>query len=283
MHKNSVLLRLRPLLAFVLTAAAAFGASAREPVAPDSRLILTRTAAERAGLHQVGLDFRDLYGVIHAESSWVARDGLGKNGVVSQGVAQFEPATARAVGLRDPNDVTASVHAAARLLKEAAEWSADRIARLSLTPQQRAAKLREGVSIYYNLSSRGRSAWNGLNTHQLPVETQRHIRNVHAGALQAEKLLAGVAGGPKLAPLPALALSASAGAGPDRGGRVPARAETARPLKPAKPQPLGTIEWAGKPADGSAARKYVVWSNGAVQRDDGRELPPGAVTWTRRS
>ncbi|HYE38544.1 MAG TPA: hypothetical protein VEB23_01350, partial [Ramlibacter sp.] len=150
-----------------------------------SRLLLARSAAERARLHEVGLDFRDVYGVISAETSWVPRKGMGRNGVASHGLGQFEPATARAIGLRDPNDAVEAVHAAARLLREAAVWSAQRIARLGLTPEQRAAKLREGVSIYYNLSTRARNAWSGLDTHRLPVETQRHIRNVRAGALQA--------------------------------------------------------------------------------------------------
>ena len=50
---------------------------------------------------------------------------------------------------------------------------ARRIANLKLTPEQHAQKLREGVSIYYNLSSKGRSAWNGLNTAKLPIETRR--------------------------------------------------------------------------------------------------------------
>src|SRR4051812_17246135 len=129
-----------------------------------SRLLLARSAADRARLQEVGLDFRDVYGVINAETSWVPRAGMGKNGVVSQGLGQFEPATARAVGLRNPNDAVEAVHAAARLLREAAVWSAQRIARLGLNPDQRAAKLREGISIYYNLSSQARSAWSGLNT-----------------------------------------------------------------------------------------------------------------------
>jgi hypothetical protein len=51
-----------------------------------------------------------------------------------------------------------------------------------------AAKLREGVSIYYNLSSRGRAAWNGKNTGKLPRETQLHIQNARLGAQQADLL-----------------------------------------------------------------------------------------------
>jgi hypothetical protein len=44
------------------------------------------------------------------------------------------------------------------------------------------------VSIYYNLSIKGRNKWDGVNTAQLPLETQRHIRNVRAGAEKASDL-----------------------------------------------------------------------------------------------
>jgi hypothetical protein len=60
---------------------------------------------------------------------------------------------------------------------------------LNLSPALHAAKLREGVSIYYNLSVKGRNKWDGLNTAQLPVETQRHIRNARAGAVEATALV----------------------------------------------------------------------------------------------
>lgn len=157
----------------------------------NSRLLLTRTAARKAGLADVGLDYRDVYGVIHAESSWVPRAGLGRNGVVSQGLAQFEPATARALGLRNPSDPVEAVQAAALHLKEAARWSARRLEGLKLDAGQWSMKLREGISVYYNLSTRGRKTWDGLNSGQMPVATQLHIRNVQDGALRAARLTAG--------------------------------------------------------------------------------------------
>ena len=158
--------------------------------APDhsSRLLLVKSAAQRARLHEVGLGWRDVYGIITAETSWVPRLGQSKNGTPNLGIAQFEPATARALGLRNPNDPVESIHVAAEHMKEAAEWSAARIAGLRLAESERAAKLREGVSIYYNLSSRGRAGWNGLNTHRLPIETQRHIANARIGAQEAAML-----------------------------------------------------------------------------------------------
>lgn len=243
---------------------------------PASRLLLARSAAERARLEEVGLDFRDVYGVIHAESSWVPRAGMGRNGVVSQGLGQFEPATARAMGLRNPNDAVEAVHAAARLLREAAQWSARRIAGLSLSPQQHAAKLREGVSIYYNLSTRSRSAWSGLNTDRLPVETQRHIRNVRLGARQAEQLHARL-GGAQLSPLPS-APREQAAAASGEGARASAK-------KPAAPMPVGTIEWSGDGGQGgpnAGRRSYVVWSNGTVRPQVGDQVPKGAVRFTPR-
>jgi hypothetical protein len=114
--------------------------------------------------------------------------GASKDGTPNLGIAQFEPATARAVGLTDPTDPVQAVHAMAVHLKEAAVWSAKRISGLKLTPEQHARKLREGVSIYYNLSSKGRSVWNGKNTAKLPIETRRHIANARLGAREAAEL-----------------------------------------------------------------------------------------------
>jgi hypothetical protein len=157
---------------------------------PDhhSRLLLAKSAAQRAGLADVGLGWRDVYGIIMAETSWVPRMGQSRNGTPNLGIAQFEPATARLLGLRNPNDLVESIHVAAVHMKEAALWSAGRIEGLRLSPDERAARLREGVSVYYNLSSRGRAAWNGRNTERLPVETQRHIANARIGAREAAML-----------------------------------------------------------------------------------------------
>ena len=157
---------------------------------PDaaSRLLLAKSAAERAGLQEVGLNYQDVYGLIMAETSWVPRTGLGKNGTHSYGLAQFEPGTAKAVGLKDPNDPVEAVYAAALHMKHAAEWSADKLEALKLPPQVYAAKLREGVSVYYNLSWKGRKLWDGINTASLPEATQRHIKNTAWGAQRAEYL-----------------------------------------------------------------------------------------------
>jgi hypothetical protein len=157
---------------------------------PDaqSRLLLVQSAAQRAELHEVGLNYRDVYGIINAETTWIPRMGASKNGTPNLGIAQFEPATAKGLGLKDPSDPVESVHVAALHLKEAAEWSARKISGLKLTPEQRAQKLREGVSIFYNLSIKGRNKWNGLNTAKLPIETQRHIANARKGAREAAEL-----------------------------------------------------------------------------------------------
>lgn len=157
---------------------------------PDaqSRILLAQSAAQRAGLDEVGLNHRDVYGIINAETTWIPRMGASKDGTPNLGIAQFEPATARAVGLTDPSDPVEAVHAAALHLKDAAKWSAKRISGLKLTPEQHAQKLREGVSIYYNLSTKGRNAWNGKNTAKLPVETRRHIANARLGAREAAEL-----------------------------------------------------------------------------------------------
>jgi hypothetical protein len=155
---------------------------------PLSRIVLVQSAAQRAELHEVGLSFRDVYGIINAETSWIPRMGQSKDGTPNLGIAQFEPATARALGLRNPHDPVEAVHVAALHLKEAAAWSARRLQGLKLSPQEHAAKLREGVSIYYNLSTKGRAQWNGMNTAKLPVETRRHISNAARGAQEAASI-----------------------------------------------------------------------------------------------
>lgn len=165
-----------------------FGGNTLRTPDPVSRILLAQSAAQRAGLHEVGLSYRDVYGIINAETSWVPRMGASKDGTPNLGIAQFEPATARALGLRNPHDPVEAVHVAALHMKEAAVWSARKLEGLKLTPQVHAAKLREGVSIYYNLSTKGRQAWNGVNTARLPVETRRHINNAARGAREAATL-----------------------------------------------------------------------------------------------
>jgi hypothetical protein len=154
-------------------------------VDPASRLLLAKSAARRARLDELGLGFEDVYGIIAAESSWTPRDGASRDGTPNLGIAQFEPATAAALGVRDPHDAVEAVHAAAEHMREAAAWSASRIARLKLSRKERAARLREGISIYYNLSSRGREAWDGRDASRLPAATNAHIRNAREGAKEA--------------------------------------------------------------------------------------------------
>ncbi len=154
-----------------------------------SRILLTKEAARVADLDDVGLNWKDLYGVIHAETAWVSRDGIGKNRVISQGLAQMEPATAKGYGIQDPNDEVDAIFGAARLVKEAAQWSKARVARLRLpTKEAFQKKVREGVSIYYNTSTALRRTWDGLNTHEMPIETNHHIRNMRDGAFYAGQI-----------------------------------------------------------------------------------------------
>jgi hypothetical protein len=157
---------------------------------PDaqSRLLLAQSAARSAELSEVGLSYKDVYGIINAETSWIPRMGASKDGTPNLGIAQFEPATARAMGIVNPADPVEAVHAAALHMRDAAVWASRRLSGLKLSPEQQARKLREGVSIYYNLSTKGRNAWNGKNTAKLPVETRRHIANARLGAREAAEL-----------------------------------------------------------------------------------------------
>lgn len=179
---------------------------------PDhvSRLMLAQAAAREAKLDEVGLGFQDVYGLIQAESHWIPRRGASRDGTPNLGIAQFEPATAAALGLEDPDDVVEAVHAAARHMREAAEWSRQRVEGLRLTRLQRQARVREGVSVYYNLSSRGRAAWTGRSAEGLPPETTRHIDHAREGAKEAAWLAARL--GPVEVPLRVPPEIATAGA-----------------------------------------------------------------------
>jgi hypothetical protein len=160
-----------------------------------SRILLARAAAEKAGLSEVGLSYQDVYGVIEAETSWIQRTGSSKDGTPNLGLAQFEPRTAKSLGLTNPEDPVQAVFAAAKYMKLGAQWASAKIGTLKSNPALYAAKLREGVSVHYNLSIKGRNKWNGLNTAQLPVETQRHIRNAAAGAREALELARNLSAG----------------------------------------------------------------------------------------
>lgn len=153
-----------------------------------SRVLLTKAAAEKYELSKVGLTWKDLYGVIHAETGWVARDGMGLNGKVSRGLAQMEDATAKALGINDPDDPVEAAYGAAKLLVEAAGWSSRKIQGLGLSGAERHEALRDGISIYYNLSSKKRAEWDGTNEHVMPYATQRHMANVKDGAAIAHRL-----------------------------------------------------------------------------------------------
>ena len=153
-----------------------------------SRILLARAAAEKAGLSEVGLSYEDVYGVIEAETAWIQRTGSSKDGTPNLGLAQFEPRTAKGLGIHNPEDPVQAVFGAAKYMKLGAQWASGRIGSLKSDPALYAAKLREGVSVHYNLSIKGRNKWNGLNTATLPVETQRHIRNAAAGAREALQL-----------------------------------------------------------------------------------------------
>lgn len=152
-----------------------------------SRVTLAKAAAQEFELEKSGLTWKDLYGVIHAETAWISRDGMGLNGKVSRGLAQMEDATAKALGINDPNDPVDAAFGAAKLLKEAAAWSHSRIRNLGLTGQERKEALRDGISVYYNLSSKKRAEWDGTNNHEMPYATQRHIENVKDGVALAHR------------------------------------------------------------------------------------------------
>jgi hypothetical protein len=154
-----------------------------------SRITLVKAVSEEMKLSDNGLKWTDLYGIIHAETGWVARDGMGANKVKSSGLAQMEPDTAQAIGIKDPNDPIQAVWGAAYLMQEAAQWSHSKVQKakrhLHMKKGAEESAFREGISIYYNTSTALRSSWNVRNTDEFPDATQAHIQNSRDGAMVA--------------------------------------------------------------------------------------------------
>lgn len=145
---------------------------------PLDRVRFCQIVARDEGLAKYGKNWKDIYAVIHAETGWVARDGMGRNGRVSYGLAQLEMATAKQLSVADPSDTMQSLVATARLIKEATLWARSR----NIENHDVA------ISVYYNLSTKARNAWDGLSTSTLPVETQRHEANSQDGRRLADRL-----------------------------------------------------------------------------------------------
>lgn len=166
-----------------------FGGKSVLTLDETSRIQLSKEAAAAHKLNTMGLSWKDLYGVIHAETNWIPREGIGKNGVASSGLAQLEPATAKSLGVADANDPVEALNASAALLKEAAQWSRIKVRNAGIKSGALFnEKMRDGVSIYYNLSTKARNTWDGRSTAELPVETQRHISNTRQGTRIAARM-----------------------------------------------------------------------------------------------
>lgn len=146
-----------------------------ETLNPLVRVEICREVAKAEGLAKVGLDWKDVYAAIHAETAWVPRDGMGHNGRVSRGLAQLEDQTAKLLGIDDPEDPRQAATATARLLKEAAVWAGKHAPKAAL-------------SVYYNLSTKARNEWDRHTVSSLPPETQFHITNFADGRRIAEDL-----------------------------------------------------------------------------------------------
>lgn len=161
---------------------------AHQTLDASSRLLLTKWASDNAKLEDVGLGWKYLYGVIHAESSWISRSGMGKNGVKSHGLAQFENATARLYGLTDALDPLKAVSASANLIRDAATWTQKKLDPLGMTAARQAQALHEGVSVFYNTGWNTRKKWTPERSTHLPSATKAHIKNVHAGHIIANNV-----------------------------------------------------------------------------------------------
>lgn len=148
-----------------------------EMFTPEEQVRLCKIAAEKNDLKSVGLDWKDVYAVIHTESGWMPRDGMGRNGKVSRGLGQFEDETARAMGV-DANNPFQSIDGAAKLLKDGAIWS----------DRQGHSMQNGALSVFYNLSTKARNAWDGRSKETLPFATRRHIHEMTNGRVLATRL-----------------------------------------------------------------------------------------------
>lgn len=207
-----------------------------------SRVLLTKVVAKEVGLHEVGLNWRDLFGVVHAESSWVSRSGMGRNRVESHGLAQFEPGTARGMGLDNPHDPVQALVASAKLMKMGAQWVHERLNLKSMPSDKASRALSEGVTVYYNLSWKRRHGWHPDQSHALPKPTKNHINNVVTGRLIAKQLEQELQQG-TVTPVPSTQMVAQAKATADRMTRhllAPAS------VKDGKQSKLGKLDKANK-------------------------------------
>ena len=146
------------------------GGKTFETLHPMERVRLCKEVATEQRLSGHGMDWRDLYAVVQAETGWASRNGQGLNGKASFGLAQMERATAESLGI-DPDDPKQALAGTAKLLKEASAW-----ARAKGVADKRAA-----LSVYYNLSTKARNEWDGVSIDTLPKPTQQHIQNVKDG------------------------------------------------------------------------------------------------------
>lgn len=153
-------------------------ASRAEVVHPLDRIRLSQQAAEAANLKRVGLSWKDVYSFVSSETNWAPRPAVGLNGVRSDGLGQFEPATARMYKVADPNDPAQAVRGVAQLLRDAALW----------TMRVGHADSSAALSVYYNTSTAVRQRWDGRDLEALPDATRSHIRNRDAGLREASAL-----------------------------------------------------------------------------------------------
>jgi hypothetical protein len=145
---------------------------------PLERVRLCMEAAKALNLKAVGRDWKDIYAVIQAETEWAPRVGMGLNGRESHGLAQMEAETAKGLGITNPNDPSQAVLGAGMLLRDATLWT-----------RAQGHELKDAaLSVYYNLSTKARHAWDGKSVEDLPYPTRRHIEAVSQARVEAAVL-----------------------------------------------------------------------------------------------
>lgn len=118
---------------------------------PIDRVRLCKSIAHAEEFARHGLTWRHVYAVIDAETDWAARSGMGLNKRSSEGLAQLEAPTAKALGVTDAKDPVQALLASARLIKQANSW-----ARARKVPKEHSMA---ALSVFYNLSTSARERW----------------------------------------------------------------------------------------------------------------------------
>lgn len=170
-----------------------WGGKDMQMLSQDSRMNVIQAVAR-----QEKVDPAHLYGIAKVESNFIARDGMGKDGRSSHGMAQMTLQTAAGhLGKNVPaedalkdalNHPTVAFTLMARNIKDGLSYASRKISENGEkdSPEVRA----KYVSVHYNTKTSTRNAFDG-DVSKLPEITQGHIAKTLAGMQEYRQLNGG--------------------------------------------------------------------------------------------